>query len=57
MIALPLVVGSVHDTATFDPLIAVVGAEGVAGGSAIKAPFPSGDSADVPAAFVAVIFA
>ncbi len=50
-------VGSLHETTTFDPLIDVVGAEGVPGNSAIKAPFPSADSADSPTALVAVIFA
>ena len=52
MIALPLVVGSLHDTTTFDPLIAVVGADGVEGASAIRAPLPSDDSEDVPTIFV-----
>ena len=57
MITLPLVVGSLHDTMTLDPLIAVVGMFGVEGGSAIKAPFPSDEAEDVPDKFVAETFA
>ena len=36
MIALPLVVGSLHFTMTSDPLISVVGADGVAGAEAAR---------------------
>ena len=36
MIALPLVTGSVQDTTTFNPLIAVVGADGVEGAEAAR---------------------
>ena len=57
MIALPLLVGSFHDTTTFDPLIAVVGADGVEGASAIKAPLPSDDSEYLPSESVTPTFA
>ena len=57
MIALPFVAGSVHDTSIFAPFITVVGAAGASGACVKIDPLITSDSADVPAAFVAVSLA